>query len=127
MKTKGIILVSVLIIAAYFSYKYVYQEHRNILTEKANFSLSSKDLFAKFNNSPKAAGLLYINKTIDVQGRIHSIESDIVVVEPSIVCKLDTTFSSTHLNIGDSLFLKGRCIGFDDLFMEVKMDNVSFY
>ena len=127
MKTKGIIITVLLLITAYTAYKYVYQEHRNILTEKADFSLSSTHLFEEFTNTTKDASLLYINKTIEVQGRLHSIESDFIVVAPSIVCKLDSTFSSIALNIGDSVFLKGRCVGFDDLFIEVKMDHVSFY
>ena len=55
-----------------------------------------------------------------------AIESDFIVIKPSIVCVLDSNFSVSQLTIGDSLNLKGRCVGFDELFMEVKMDHVSF-
>jgi hypothetical protein len=126
MKIKLFIAASVLFITAYLAYSYIYQGHRNVLAEKATISLTSEELFENFNNPSKKASQNFINKIIDFKGSISAIESDFIVIKPSIVCVLDSNFFASHLTIGDTLLLKGRCIGFDDLFMEVKMDHVSF-
>lgn len=126
MKIKLFIAASVLFTTAYLAYSYIYQGHRDVLAEKATISLTSEALFENFNNPTKKASQNYINKIIDFNGSISAIESDFIVIKPSIVCVLDSNFSVSQLTIGDSLNLKGRCVGFDELFMEVKMDHVSF-
>jgi hypothetical protein len=126
MKIKLFIAASVLFTTAYLAYSYIYQGHRDVLAEKATISLTSEALFDNFNNPTKKASQNYINKIIDFKGSISAIESDFIVIKPSIVCVLDSNFSVSQLTIGDSLNLKGRCVGFDELFMEVKMDHVSF-
>ncbi|MEZ7838042.1 MAG: hypothetical protein QMC03_04035 [Flavobacteriales bacterium] len=125
MKKKGIIVAISLVALAYFGYQYMYQEHRNILKEKASLSITSTELYKAFS-TPSHSNTEYINAIIEFQGILTSVEKDLIVIQPNIVCKLDSNFSSANLNAGDTLLLKGRCIGFDDLFMEVKMDNVSF-
>ena len=126
MKIKLFIAASVLFTTAYLAYSYIYQGHRDVLAEKATINLTSEALFDNFNNPTKKASQNYINKIIDFKGSISAIESDFIVIKPSIVCVLDSNFSVSQLTIGDSLNLKGRCVGFDELFMEVKMDHVSF-
>jgi len=126
MKTKGFIIAIIVISIGYLSYSYMYQEHRNILEEKASFSMSSTRLYSIFNNSSTELHKEYLNKIIEFDGLVNSINEGLLVIKPSIVCKLDSNFSVANLNVGDTLLLKGRCIGFDDLFMEVKMDHVSF-
>lgn len=126
MKTKGFILAIIVISIGYFGYNYMYQEHRNVLEEKASFSMSSTHLYSIFNNTSNETHKEYLNKIIEFDGLVNSINEGLLVIKPSIVCKLDSNFSVASLNVGDTLLLKGRFIGFDDLFMEVKMDNVSF-
>jgi hypothetical protein len=125
MKKKGIIVAISLVALTYFGYQYMYQEHRNILKEKASLSITSTELYKAFS-TPAHSNTEFINAIIEFQGILTSVEKDLIVIQPNIVCKLDSNFSSANLNTGDTLLLKGRCIGFDDLFMEVKMDNVSF-
>ena len=120
MKIKLFIAASVLFTTAYLAYSYIYQGHRDVLAEKATISLTSEALFDNFNNPTKKASQNYINKIIDFKGSISAIESDFIVIKPSIVCVLDSNFSVSQLTIGDSLNLKGRCVGFDELFMEGK-------
>tara|TARA_B110000977_G_C10830061_1_gene397663 strand:- start:184 stop:567 length:384 start_codon:yes stop_codon:yes gene_type:complete len=126
MKTKGFILTTLVIIIAYGSYNYMYQDHRNVFNEEASISITSTELYNKFKVTPSIGNKDFINEIIEFRGTVKLINNDLILIEPSIACKLDSNFSSTNLNIGDTLLLKGRCIGFDDLFMEVKMDNVSF-
>ena len=126
MKYKGlIILVVALITTALLSYNYMYKSHRDIGNEKAEFSLKSFELFEAFTENPSQANLQYINKTIAFTGSVNSIESDFFIIKPNIVCKPDSNLIINKLITGEKYTFKGRCIGFDDLFMEVKMDNVN--
>ena len=40
-----------------------------------------------------------------------------------LICNPDSTMVD-HLSIGDSTTLKGRCIGYDDLLEELRLDHV---
>ena len=114
------------LVAAFLGYNYVYQEHRDIKKEQAVFNLSSSTLFKEFSTNEKTSNSKYINQIISVSGEVNSATEYQIVLSPGIVCQLDSSFSIKKIEQGDTLHLKGRCIGFDDLFMEVKLDNVTF-
>jgi lipopolysaccharide export LptBFGC system permease protein LptF len=126
MKKTGIIIAILLVITGCLIYSYMYQEHRNILKENAEYSISSSQLYEEFYNSYELANKKFINTVVEFHGPLSQLDNEFIIIHPKIVCKLDSNFSTENLILGDSLLLKGRCIGFDDLFMEVKMDNVSF-
>lgn len=126
MKKTGIIIAILLVITGCLIYSYMYQEHRNILKENAEYSISSSQLYEEFYNSYELANKKFINTVVEFHGTLSQLDNEYIIIHPKIVCKLDSNFSTENLILGDSLLLKGRCIGFDDLFMEVKMDNVSF-
>ena len=124
MKIKALVFLLVLTLIAYFSYNYVYQEHRNIFIEKTRYHLTSDSLFNHFKNKQTEANSLYINQIIELKGVVNSISNDLLILHPGVVCKLDSNFVFSEISPNDSIKLKGRCIGFDDLFMEVKMDKI---
>lgn len=128
MKYKGLIILLVAIMTtALLGYNYIYKSHRDIGNEKAEFNLKSYELHQAFRDNPKEANIKFINKTISLTGTIISIEPHLIIIEPNIVCKTDTNLKTNTLITGKELTFKGRCIGFDDLFMEVKMDNVNIH
>lgn len=111
------------ILGATLVYNYVYQEHRDIQIEPAAFNLSSSTFFKEFSENEEASNAKYINQIISVSGALSSITETQIVLIPGIVCQLDSSFPILNIQLGDTVHLKGRCIGFDDLFMEVKMDK----
>ncbi len=126
MKTKVLITTALLFTTIFLTYNYLYQEHRDIQNENADFNISSTELFEAFNNTPELANKKFINKVIKFQGRLSKLDEQFIIVQPNIFCSIDSTFNFANINLGDTLLLKGRCVGFDDLFSEVKMDNISF-
>ena len=100
-----------------------YSPHKDWSTEKIEFSLNSKELASAYINDSKIANTIYYNKFIEVTGKVTSIEKNIIIIDKSIVCSLD---SSRNLNsnfvINNIYKVKGRCIGFDNLFNEVRLD-----
>lgn len=126
IKLKLFLGFSLCLVAAFLVYNYVYQEHRDVQKEQAVFNLSSSTLFKEFSTNEKTSNSKYINQIISVFGEVKSVTEYQIVLSPGVLCQLDSTFFKKNIQQGDTLQVKGRCIGFDDLFMEVKLDNVTF-
>jgi hypothetical protein len=119
----GILIVGLLFVGIYF---YMYQEHRDISTEDANFSLTVKDLQAEFTADAVGANAKYLDKTIEVSGIVTSIDmgSHSVVLDE----KLSAVFKDSVLGgikLQNSIKVKGRFLGYDDLLEELKLDEAS--
>ena len=103
-----------------------YSPHKNWSNEKIEFSLNSKELSSLYINDSKIANTIYLNKFIEVIGKVTSIEKNIIIIDESIVCSLDPSKKiNSNFVINNIYKVKGRCIGFDDLFNEVRLDYCS--
>src|SRR5690606_40173556 len=102
----------------------LYQGHRDISREKALFQISSENLINEFRQDVASANARYLNQTIEVKGRITESADSTLTLEPGVFC----TFPQKLKNELDDkeVTVKGRCIGFDDLFEEVKLDQCTF-
>ncbi len=117
-QTKLLIALILLILAAYFAYNYTYQDHRDIKTEEAKMSVSASELVAFFkDNKPEEI----LNSTVQVSGKITEIDLKSITLEDTVLCSFDTEIQGINLN--DKITIKGRCIGYDDLFEIVKLDQ----
>lgn len=105
-------------------YNYIYQDHRDIETEKPEFTLSSNELINQFSSDAASAEKKYLNKTIEITGVITEINNDNVIVNASVFCQFQNAIPNT-LKSGDNINVKGRCIGYDDLLEEIKLDQCS--
>ena len=68
-------------------------------------------------------GAKLINQVVQFKGKITGFDSLLVIMDHRLICNLDSTMVS-DLSIGDSTTLKGRCIGYDDLLEELRLDHV---
>ncbi len=120
MKKKIILLIVtlVLVVGAYSGYKHLYKAHRNIETEVAVMEVDAFKLkmFFKRNKTEEV-----LNKTVSVYGIVTGIEGNTITLEDMIQCSFDGELPS--VKIDDQVSIKGRCIGYDDLFELVKMDQ----
>ncbi|WP_309642154.1 OB-fold protein [Flavobacterium sp.] len=126
MKKIALIVVVILIIAATGLYFYMYQDHRDIANEDASFSLTVKSLETEFSQNDSLANKKYLDKTIEVYGKISSLDLPInaIVLDE----KMFGTFQQSvpeGLTAGKQVKMKGRFIGYDDLLGEFKMDQVT--
>ena len=126
-KRKWIYPLVILIVAAGIAgYNYIYQDHRDIKTEKAAFTVKATELTKAFQSDETAATQKYLNKTIEVQGTLTGIDGTSLVLENVVFFALsenETAPNQTKLNT--NITLKGRCIGYDSLLEEVKLDQAS--
>ena len=121
MKRKRIILIAILLLA-FAGYKYIYQEHRDIQKEAAEFVLASTTIANDFSQNTTEAEKKYLNKTIEISGVVTEINQKDLTLNNRIFCQFNDTRNNT-LNINDSITIKGRCIGYDDLLELVKIDQ----
>ncbi len=120
----GILIIGLLSIGVYF---YMYKDHRDIATEEAKFVMTVKDLQAQFVSDAVGANAKYLDKTIEVSGVVTSID----IASHSVVLdeKLSAVFKDSVLsgiNLHNSIKIKGRFLGYDDLLEELKLDEASF-
>ena len=117
-QTKLLIALVLLILAAYFAYNYMYQDHRDIKTEKAKISVTASELVTFFKEN-KSEELL--NSTVQVSGEITEMDSKSITLDDIVLCSFDTEIQG--INLKDRITIKGRCIGYDDLFEIAKLDQ----
>ena len=119
MRIRNIIIAAgLLLIIGYVGYNYLYKDHRDIASETVDMTLTSSSLRAQFTltESPNI-----LNKTILVTGVVTSLENEVVVLDEIIHCSLIGT--QDNLKLGQSIQIKGRCIGYDELF-DIKSDSI---
>jgi predicted negative regulator of RcsB-dependent stress response len=124
--TKKIVIIFFLgtLSVSAFLYFYVYKSHRNITTESVAFSISVIQLHQDFMNDSETNIKKYADKTIETYGKITSLdlENNAIVLDNKVFLKMTETISK-DLTIQQTVKIKGRFVGFDDLLEELKMDQ----
>ena len=87
---------------------------------KPTLITDSHDLLWRFQINE---GAELINQVVQFRGKITGFDSLLVIMDHRLICNPDSTMVN-DLSIGDSTTLKGRCIGYDDLLEELRLDHV---
>jgi len=109
------------IIALYF---YMYQSHRNIASENAAFETSVSELLQRFINTTDSSTAIYANQTISIYGNVTALDlkQGIITLDDKLIA-LTTKVEIDKIKKDDLVKLKGRFIGYDELFEELRMDQ----
>ena len=88
------------------SYNYIYKDHRDIESEKAAYTVKAASFIKEFQLNEAEATTKYLNKTIEIEGTLSSIDENSVVLEELIFFALNknetpptTAVSYTHLTL----------------------------
>jgi putative nucleic acid binding protein len=121
---KYIIIISTLVLAAVAIYGlYLYNKpHQSVEKEKAAYSLSAEELYARFESNEEEANKTYLGKVIRVHGQISSLanyapgKTNIYLSTGSInsvSCRPEEKSEKKVESLlpGDSVTLKGVCTG----------------
>ena len=120
----GLGVALVLLSAIVVLYFYVYQSHRDIDAEKVAFETSVSELSQRFINNPDSSTVTYADQTISIYGNVTAL--DLKQNTITLDNKLIATTSKEEINrakTGELVKLKGRFIGYDELFNELRMDQ----
>ncbi len=98
--------------------------HKDFNKSPIETTIESIDLISFYQNNPDDSNTRFLDKIILVIGTITDIEENIIILDNSIVCKLDPSqIINDQININTEVSVKGRCIGYDDLLEEVRIDH----
>lgn len=124
-KTAIVTAVLLLMVSAgiYFYYGVVFKEARNIASEAPDFSITAKKLLEDYKADPKKADSLYLNKTIEISGQVTKETESAIILENTVFCLFKEKLKVKMMD--NKTTIKGKCIGYDELFMEVKIDQCS--
>ncbi|WP_250433125.1 OB-fold protein [Hanstruepera flava] len=122
MRKKIIIIALLLIVLAIFGYNYVFQNHRNIQLEPASYVTSALVLAREFQENSSGSELKYLDKTIQVSGKISELNNLSITLEEAVYCQFIDTLN-LKLKLKENLQIKGRFIGYDDLLEQIKLDQ----
>ncbi len=113
-----------IVVIGFIGYKYLYKSHRIIGDEKAIFSATSLALQSEYQNDITATTVKYLDKVVQVEGKVSDVEHSNFTLDDVILCYADTvTMKKVHLGV--RLKVKGRSIGYDELLEYVKLDFVK--
>jgi hypothetical protein len=118
-----VILLSMTSAGIYFYYGFLYKEARNIESEMPDFSVTSTQLLKDYDSNPQIADSLYLNKTIEVTGKVTKQNDSVIVLENTVFCLFTQKIKEKLIN--KNATVKGKCIGYDELFQEVKLDQCT--
>lgn len=121
MNKKWIILI-LSVLLAIVAYNYVFQNHRNIAEEKAQFILTTEEIDSAFSTNPSVTEKRYLNKTIEISGTISEKNTNNITLNNKTFCQF-TESIQIQLKINSLIKIKGRFIGYDDLLELIKLDQ----
>jgi hypothetical protein len=119
----------ILLLTAYFTFPIVkdYMVNnmgkRDLQSEEAAFTLKAKDFVAEFAAKEADANKKYLEKPVVISGIITSVNNKEVIIDEVVVCGF--TGVKASLKVGQTVSVKGRVVGFDDLMGSVNMDQCS--
>lgn len=97
---------------------------RIIANEEAAFLIPADSLQNAFVNNEVKASQKYLDKALEVSGEVTDIDEKSVVLDNGVFINfLEGT--SSGLRKGEKLVIKGRCVGFDELLLQVRIDQAK--
>ena len=99
--------------------------HKNYSNTKPNITIDSSNFINEFKTNSTLATEKYLNQIILVNGNVTDRLTKSVVLNNGIVCTLDSSSLKAlePIQINNDVFIKGRFVGFDDLFEEIRLDH----
>ena len=128
MKKKLILALSGLIVGvaalAFIISATLNGKHRVIAGEEAVLFVPADELQYVFANDERSAGAKYMDQVIKVSGKVTDVEGHSIVLDNRVLVNL-LNDATTAFQEGKELIVKGRCVGFDELLLQVKIDQAE--
>ena len=115
--------LGIVTILSFSAYQYVMNAGgRDLATEEVSFKLKSSELKKEFDSNVEIASKKYTEKAIEISGMVTDVKDNQIVMDEIIVCQCT---NKPLIKVGETIKIKGRFVGFDDLMGELKVDQCS--
>ena len=91
--------------------------------EEAAHSIPADKLAGDYAANAQEADAKYLNKTLEIQGTVTEVRDSVMILDNAVFCGMHSAHENNNLN--KTITIKGRCIGYDELFGEVKLDQCT--
>lgn len=121
-----IISIALLLLVGFLSWVYFYtfhSKHRNIAQEEVTAEFQAPELLYAFTQQDSDI-TSYADQVILVSGNVTSTDENSIVLDGMVQVNL-LPAAGTSVQNGQSISLKGRCVGYDDLLEVVKIDQAT--
>jgi hypothetical protein len=129
----AIFVVTLIALAGILAALYYYNlEHADMSVAEPDFKISASVIQKEFEDNETIASTKYINKIIEVTGKIISIksgENNITTIAletanpfSSVICTFSSITDTSDLIQGKEIILRGECSGF---LMDVLLNNCA--
>ncbi len=103
---------------------YYYVMHggkRDLTTEETEFAVTSKEIIDEFAKDGDVANKKYLDKAVTIKGIVSEIDGNQIILDNTVNCTFKSIDST--IEVGQTITVKGRIVGFDDLMEELKLDE----
>jgi len=114
-----VLVILTITFIGFLSYEYSFKSPLKISQKKVEFIGSSVELINKIQKE----GSQWQDKVVIISGKITKLDSQGIVISPNIYCQVQDSLFSKNIQPNDTISIKGRVIGYDDLFEELKLDQ----
>lgn len=118
--------ILILLVATIAIYRYTYQDHRDIRSEKATYVVSIPELKKEFASNDSLAFAKYQDQTIELTAKITAVDTEnkAFILDNKVFATFNDSLPKDIVS-GKILKIKGRFLGYDELLEEFKMDQSS--
>ncbi|MDQ5930331.1 MAG: hypothetical protein QG594_2119 [Bacteroidota bacterium] len=124
MKLKNKIIAAFVLIVGIGAVGYFYVMNggaRDLSTEETTFSVKATDISTEFVSNLEVSNKKYLEKPIEISGKVTEINDSIVTLDKTVLCHLAEL--NSELKINSQATIKGRVVGYDDLLGELNLDK----
>jgi hypothetical protein len=126
MKKSRIIAITGLLAVVIGVLGYNYVMHggaRDLSQETADYTITSKEIAEEFTANTASANKKYLEKAVAVEGIVTNKIENEIILDNGVVCVLKD--KNNAIKVNQTITLKGRVVGYDDLMEEIKLDQCS--
>ncbi|WP_213522877.1 hypothetical protein [Nonlabens sp.] len=120
MKKIVLIVFFIIVILGILGYNYLYQDHRDVVTSNATASYTSSELIDLFTDQDSANDTDALDQVIEVSGVATATSTNSITLDGQVFIEFNTPHK---VALNQTYTLKGRCLGYDDLLEEIKIDQ----
>lgn len=113
----GFLLIGLI---AIIGYNYLYQDHVDVEQSESSASFTSQALIGLFTDQDLQNDQRALDQIIELKGKVTNVEKNTIILDEQIFIEM---VADQKLKENQLIIIKGRCLGYDELLEEVKIDQ----
>lgn len=95
---------------------------KNRAQDEALTAVTAQELFEVLSQLPSGETHPWVNETLLIEGEVITAAEATVLLGPGVACSMQPGNADQPPTVGEKVVIKGRVLGYDELFDEVQID-----